>query len=67
LDEEPRPSGCRRVRGLPRTHEVYRVKVGETHRIIYEIRDETACILVVKVADRKDVYKRMSDVKRLLD
>jgi mRNA-degrading endonuclease RelE of RelBE toxin-antitoxin system len=66
LAEQPRPSGCRKVRGLPPGYEVYRVKVGDTHRIIYQIRDQMAWILVVKVADRKDVYKRMTDLKRSL-
>jgi mRNA interferase RelE/StbE len=63
LGEDPRPAGCRKIRGLPAHHEVYRVQVGSTHRIIYQIRDDVALILVVKVADRKDVYKRVSDLR----
>lgn len=43
------------------------MEVEGTHRILYQIKDETAWILVVKVADRKDVYKRISDLKRLLE
>ena len=67
LGEEPRPAGCRKIRGLPAAYEVYRVAVGGTHRIIYQIKDESTLILVVKVADRKDVYKRLSDLRRLLE
>jgi mRNA interferase RelE/StbE len=67
LREEPRPAGCRKTRGLPAAYEVYRVEVGGTHRIIYQIKDESTLILVVKVADRKDVYKRLSDLRRLLE
>ncbi len=67
LGEEPRPVGCRKIRGLPAAYEVYRVEVGGTHRIIYQIKDESTLILVVKVADRKDVYKRISDLRRLLE
>jgi mRNA interferase RelE/StbE len=67
LGEDPRPAGCRKVRGLPSCYEVCRVEAGATHRIIYQIRDDAAWILVVKVADRKDVYKRVSDLKRSLE
>jgi mRNA interferase RelE/StbE len=67
LGDEPRPPGCRKIRGLPARYEVYRVQVGSTHRIIYQIRDEVALILVVKVADRKDVYKRVSELKASLE
>ena len=67
LSEEPRPAGCRKIRGLPAAYEVYRVEVGGTHRIIYQIKDESTWILVVKVADRKDVYKRLSDLRRRLE
>jgi mRNA-degrading endonuclease RelE of RelBE toxin-antitoxin system len=52
---------------LPPIYEVYRVRFGDTHRIIYQVRDEAARILVVKVADRKDVYKRVSDLRRSLE
>jgi mRNA-degrading endonuclease RelE of RelBE toxin-antitoxin system len=43
------------------------VEVEGTHRILYQIKDEAAWILVVKVADRKDVCKRISDLKRLFE
>lgn len=52
LGEDPRPAGCRKIRGLPEPHEVCRVEVRGTHRITYEIKDESTWILVVKVADR---------------
>jgi len=29
--------------------------------VIYQIRDEVLLVLVVKVGDRKDVYRRVSD------
>ncbi len=64
---DPRPAGCRKIRGLPARYEVYRVEVGGTHRVIYQIRDESMWILVVKVADRKDVYKRISELRRSLE
>jgi mRNA interferase RelE/StbE len=67
LGREPRPADCRKIRALPARYEVYRVEAEGTHRILYQIKDETAWILVVKVADRKDVYKRISDLKGLLE
>ena len=66
LADDPRPSDCRRVRGLPLSYEVYRIRVGSTHRIVYQVKDPAAAILVVKVADRKDVYKRMADLRQSL-
>ena len=66
LSTDPRPDGSRKVRGLPRSYEVYRVAVHGTYRIIYQARDGEAWVLVLKVADRKDVYKRVDDLRRLL-
>ena len=67
LGQDPRPVDCRKIRGLPLRYEVYRVEVGGIQRVIYQIRDETAWILVVKVADRKDVYTCVGDLKRFLE
>ncbi len=67
LGSNPRPAGCRKVRGLPAHYEVYRVEVGGAHRIIYQVRETAAWILVLKVADRKDVYKRLGDLKGSLE
>lgn len=67
LARDPRPVGCRKIRGLPARYEVYRVEVGGTHRVIYQIRDDSMWILVVKVADRKDVYKRVSELRGSLE
>jgi len=67
LGREPRPVDCRKIRALPARYEIYRVEAESTHRILYQIKDESAWILVVKVADRNDVYKPISDLKRLLE
>jgi mRNA interferase RelE/StbE len=65
LAVDPRPVGCEKVEGLAR-YEVYRLKVAGSYRLLYQVRDEVAWILVVKVADRKEVYQRLDDLKRLL-
>jgi len=66
LSTDPRPDGSRKVRGLPRGYEVYRVSVQGAYRIIYQAKDEEGWILVLKVADRKEVYRRVDDLRRLL-
>lgn len=40
---------------------LYRVYVGpgKNYRAIYQARDEALLILVVKVGDRKEVYRRV--------
>ncbi len=63
---EPRPAGSRKVRGLPHAFEVYRLVVARDYRVIYQVRDEAASVLVLKGGDRKEVYRRISDPKRLL-
>lgn len=62
LAENPRPVACEKVQELG----VYRLKVAKDYRIVYQAKDEVARILVVKVADRKEVYRRLDDLKRLL-
>ena len=65
LAEDPRPAGCEKVKELAQ-YGVFRVKVGKDYRILYQVKDEVAWILVVKVADRKEIYQRLADLKRLL-
>ena len=50
----PRPRGCEKLSGK---HPRYRVRQGP-FRILYEIKDEELVVYVVKVADRREVYKR---------
>ena len=40
---------------------LYRVYVGpgKNYRAIYQIRDEVLLVLVVKVGDREEVYRRV--------
>lgn len=52
LAAEPRPSGCKKLRGAQNT---YRVRVGD-FRIIYDIEDDVLKVLVVGIGNRRDVY-----------
>jgi mRNA interferase RelE/StbE len=65
LAEDPRPANCEKVRELAQ-YGVFRVRVGKDYRILYQIKDQTAWILVLKVGDRKEIYERLADLKRLL-
>ncbi len=53
LAEEPRPVGCEKLAGRD---DRYRIRVGR-FRIAYSIADAELVVLVVRVADRKDVYR----------
>ena len=52
LCDDPRAEGCIMLSG----QELYRVRQGR-YRIIYEIQDAELIIVVIKVANRSDVYK----------
>jgi mRNA interferase RelE/StbE len=52
LTENPRAEGCVKLSAQER----YRVRQG-VYRIVYEIREESLIVLVVKVAHRSSVYK----------
>ena len=52
LASNPRPAGCKKLKG----HNKYRVRVGN-YRIIYEIRDDILVVIIIKIGDRKDIYR----------
>lgn len=54
LGEEPRPPGCVKLSG---EHALYRVRQGR-YRIVYAIEDDRLVIVVIRVADRKDAYRK---------
>ena len=52
LAAHPRPQGCEKLSG----EEKYRVRQGN-YRVLYTINDEGRAVIVVKVGDRREVYK----------
>lgn len=52
LEEEPRPKGCKKLRGT----DEYRLRVGE-FRILYLINDAKEIVEIVSVGHRRDVYR----------
>lgn len=53
LASDPRPPGCEKLSGMER----YRIRQG-AWRILYEIEDRSVTVTVVKVAHRREVYRR---------
>jgi len=54
LKNEPRPEGCKKLQGY---ESAYRVRSGD-YRIIYRVEDKKLIIEVVRIGNRKDVYKK---------
>jgi len=54
LAENPRPDGCKKLSGSER----YRIHQG-SYRIVYAIEDKQLVVYVVKIADRKSVYRAL--------
>lgn len=53
LADNPRPHGVVKLSG---SSDIYRVRVGN-YRIVYEIQDVVLVILVLKIGNRRDVYR----------
>lgn len=52
LAKEPRPSGCKKLSGL----NLFRIRQG-SFRIVYEIQDKKLIVTVIKIGDRKEIYR----------
>ena len=52
LASAPRPVGAIKLAGS----DAYRIRVGD-YRIVYAIADELLVVVIVKVANRRDVYR----------
>jgi mRNA interferase RelE/StbE len=58
LEENPRPAGLERLHAKEKLYRIY-VGPGKNYRVIYQIADEELRVLVVRVGDRKEVYRRI--------
>ena len=54
LGWEPRPKGAEPFKGVEKA---YRIRVG-AFRIVYQVDDEHRTVHVIKIGDRKEVYRR---------
>lgn len=53
LARDPRPRGCEKLEGMKSS---YRVRAGD-YRIVYAVSDELRTVEVVRIANRRDVYR----------
>jgi mRNA interferase RelE/StbE len=58
LEDNPRPQGVERLEAKEKLYRLY-VGPGKDYRVIYQIRDEVLVVLVVRVGDRKEVYRNL--------
>jgi mRNA interferase RelE/StbE len=58
LEEDPRPHGVEKLETKEKLYRVY-VGPGKSFRVIYQIHDKRLLILVVRVGDRKEVYRHL--------
>ncbi|RMF18832.1 MAG: type II toxin-antitoxin system RelE/ParE family toxin [Candidatus Dadabacteria bacterium] len=54
LAETPRPKGVKKMSGY---QDRWRIRVGD-YRVVYEIEDDKLLVLVLRVGNRGEVYKR---------
>jgi len=53
LAVEPRTQGCEKLS----VREYYRIRQGD-YRIVYAINDTEVCVMVIRVAHRKEAYRK---------
>jgi mRNA interferase RelE/StbE len=53
LTQDPRPPGIKKLAG---EGDLYRIREGD-YRIVYTIREKELIVLVVKIGNRKEVYR----------
>ncbi|MCP2732358.1 type II toxin-antitoxin system RelE family toxin [Limnofasciculus baicalensis] len=55
LSENPRPDGCKKLKGQTN---LYRIRVARIYRIVYEVKDKQLVITILKVGNRRDIYRQ---------
>jgi mRNA interferase RelE/StbE len=53
LSENPRPQGCKKLKG--EKGNFWRIRIGD-YRVLYTIEDEIRIVDIQKVGHRKDIY-----------
>jgi len=54
LEEQPRPSGCKKLKGIQPA--LWRIRIGD-YRVIYLVDDVVRIVEIRRIAHRKDVYE----------
>jgi mRNA interferase RelE/StbE len=55
LEEDPRPHDASK---LQTPEELYRIRVSD-YRIVYQVEDDRLIVLIVRVGNRKEVYRNL--------
>lgn len=58
LQFNPRPKSIKKLSGV---ENIYRVRVGD-YRVIYSIEDKILLVLILKIGDRKEIYRNLSSL-----
>jgi mRNA interferase RelE/StbE len=53
LSADPRPSGCKKLRGYK---DLWRIRVGD-YRVVYIIDDPRKIVSITRIAHRRNVYE----------
>ena len=62
LAAAPRSAESRVLAGAPQGREWRRVRAGRW-RVVYQVEEERLMVLVLRVGDRKEVYRRLERLK----
>jgi len=54
LADDPRPPGVKKLVG---EDNLWRIRVGD-YRVVYEIKNAKLLVLVLRIAHRKDIYRK---------
>ncbi len=54
LADDPRPDGCKKLKGAKGP--LYRIRCG-IYRVVYTIQDNVLLVLVIEAGHRKDIYR----------
>lgn len=61
LAENPRPQGAEKMTDV----EAYKLRVGD-YRVIYAVKAKALIVLIVKIGNRRDVYKDVATIRKRL-
>ncbi|MDE1163253.1 MAG: type II toxin-antitoxin system RelE/ParE family toxin [Acidobacteriaceae bacterium] len=53
LQDDPRPAGCKKLKGDEAT---YRIRIGD-YRVVYTIDDGKILVTVIRIRHRREVYE----------
>jgi mRNA interferase RelE/StbE len=56
LADEPRPAGSQKLAGAD---QLFRIRSGD-FRVLYEIDDGRVVVMVIRIAHRRDAYRRLA-------